>query len=177
MCRRLQKDYQQMWAKTILVTLSLYILMWNDASKQNVREMYAKAVNSKQVAQNLLQTLAKQEQSAFVIGYTGATKMLMAKHVVSPIAKLKNFNAGKKLLNDAIIKDKADVELVFLRYATQVSAPAILGYKENIETDRKYIIQYLSKKNNLDEKLAKTIVSFMKQQNLTSAEKQLIERK
>jgi len=82
---------------------------------------------------------------------------------------------GKKLLNAAIAKDKTDVELVFLRYATQISAPNILGYNNHIEADKKYIIQYLNKKDKTDEKLTKTIVSFMKQQELTSAEKQLIE--
>jgi len=43
--------------------------------------MYARAVESKQTAQNLLSILEKQEQSAFVLGYKGATKMVMAKHV------------------------------------------------------------------------------------------------
>jgi len=164
-----------MWAKTILITLFVHILMWNETSKQSVREMYAKSVNNKQTAQTLLQLLSKQDQTAFVMGYTGATKMLMAKHVINPITKLNNFNAGKKLLNAAIAKDKTDVELIFLRYATQISAPNILGYNNHIEADKKYIIQYLNKKDKTDEKLTKTIVSFMKQQELTSAEKQLIE--
>ena len=175
MCRRLREDYRQMWAKTILVTLFVYILMLNGASKQSIREMFAKSVNNKQTAQNLLQLLAKQDQSAFVIGYTGATKMLMAKHVINPFTKFSNFNAGKRLLNAAIVKDKTDVELVFLRYATQVSAPAILGYNNHIETDKKYIFQYLNKKEDIDEKLTKTIVSFMKQQELTTTERQFIE--
>lgn len=139
--------------------------------------MYAKSVNHKETAQHLLKLLAKQDQTAFVIGYTGATKMLMAKHVTNPFTKLKNFNTGKKLLNAAISKDKTDVELVFLRYATQVSAPIILGYNSHIETDKEFIIQYLNKKTDTDEKLVKTIVSFMKQQELTATEKQLIERK
>jgi len=72
--------------------------MWNETSKQSVREMYAKSVNNKQTAQTLLQLLSKQDQTAFVMGYTGATKMLMAKHVINPITKLNNFNAGKKIV-------------------------------------------------------------------------------
>ncbi len=133
--------------------------------------MYAKSVNSKQVAQNLLEMLETQEQSAFVIGYAGATKMIMAKHAFNPISKLNYFNAGKKLLNKAIAKDNNNVELVFLRYATQVSAPSILGYNSHIETDKKLILKSLSSEN-LDEQLIKTITSFMKRQQLTPEEKQ-----
>ncbi|MDQ8003241.1 MAG: hypothetical protein REI64_00500 [Pedobacter sp.] len=133
--------------------------------------MYAKSVESKQTAQNLLATLEKQEQSAFVIGYKGATKMIMAKHVFNPITKLNYFNTGKKMLNKAIEKENNNVELVFLRYATQVSAPSILGYNSNIEADKKQILSGLNS-DKLDEQLAKTIISFMKKQELTLEEKQ-----
>lgn len=133
--------------------------------------MYAKSVESKQTAQNLLSILEKQEQSTFVLGYKGATKMVMAKHVFNPFTKLSYFNAGKKMLNTAISKDNENVELVFLRYATQVSAPSILGYNHHIESDKKLILQSLNN-SQIDEQLAKTIVSFMKQQKLTPEEKQ-----
>lgn len=141
------------------------------SSKQQIRSMYAKSVESKQTAQTLLAILDQQEQSAFVLGYKGATKMVMAKHVFNPFTKLSYFNAGKKMLNTAISKDNDNVELVFLRYATQVSAPSILGYNHHIETDKKLILKSLGN-DQIDEQLAKTIVSFMKQQKLTSAEKQ-----
>lgn len=133
--------------------------------------MYAKSVESKQTAQNLLSVLEKQEQNAFVIGYAGATKMVMAKHVFNPFTKLNYFNAGKKMLNKAISKDNNNIELVFLRYATQVSAPSILGYNDHIDTDKKQILNGLNSQK-IDEQLANTIISFMKQQELTPEEKQ-----
>lgn len=133
--------------------------------------MYAKSVESKQTAQNLLSILEKQEQDAFVLGYRGATKMVMAKHVFNPFTKLSYFNAGKKMLNTAISKDHTNVELIFLRYATQVSAPSILGYNNHIETDKKQILKGLSN-GQIDDQLAKTIISFMKQQKLTPQEVQ-----
>lgn len=133
--------------------------------------MYAKSVESKQTAQKLLSILDKQEQDAFVLGYKGATKMVMAKHVFNPFTKLSYFNAGKKMLNTAILKDSENVELVFLRYATQVSAPSILGYNGHVEMDKKLILKSLNN-DQVDEQLSKTIVSFMKQQKLTPEEKQ-----
>ncbi|MFN0290962.1 hypothetical protein [Pedobacter helvus] len=134
--------------------------------------MYVKSVDSKQTAKGLLVILSKQEPSAFVMGYTGATKMIMAKHVFNPIAKLSYFNTGKKMLNAAIAKDNNNVELVFLRYATQVSAPAILGYNDDVEADKMLIFKSLNRKQVLDQELVKTIVAFMKQQKLTYTEKQ-----
>lgn len=147
--------------------------MWlfTETSKQNIRLMYAKSVESKQTAQNLLSILEKQDQDAFVLGYRGATKMVMAKHVFNPFTKLNYFNAGKKMLNAAISKDHNNVELIFLRYAIQVSAPSILGYNAHIEADKKQILKGLSN-DQIDGQLAKTIISFMKQQKLTPQEVQ-----
>lgn len=160
-----------MWAKPVLLFISTLFFISTDTSKQNIRTMYAKSVESKQTAKNLLSVLEKEEQSAFVIGYAGATKMIMAKHVFNPITKLHYFNAGKKMLNKAIAKENSNVELVFLRYATQVSAPSILGYNNNIDADKRKILRGLNK-DKIDEQLAKTIISFMKQQELTPEEKQ-----
>jgi len=149
----------------------MVLWLFTETSKQNIRSMYAKSVESKQTAQNLLSILEKQEQDAFVLGYRGATKMVMAKHVFNPFTKLSYFNAGKKMLNTAISKDHTNVELIFLRYATQVSAPSILGYNNHIETDKKQILKGLSN-GQIDDQLAKTIISFMKQQKLTPQEVQ-----
>lgn len=175
MCRRLLKDYQQMWVKPVLLLISTLYFLSVTPNKQNIRIMYARAVESKQTAQSLLSMLEQQEQNAYVIGYTGATKMIMAKHVFNPISKLNYFNAGKKMLNTAISKDNNNVELVFLRYATQVSAPPILGYNNHIETDKKQILKGLNT-DEIDETLAKTIILFMEQQQLTPNEKQQLIR-
>lgn len=171
MCRRLQKDYQQMWAKPVLLFISILFFISADTAKQNIRAMYAKSVESKQTAKNLLSLLEKQEQTPFMIGYAGATKMIMAKHAFNPITKLHYFNAGKKMLNKAIAKDNSNVELIFLRYATQVSAPSILGYDSHIDTDKKQILKGLGN-DKIDQQLAKTIISFMQKQELTPEEKQ-----
>ncbi|WP_293298070.1 hypothetical protein [Pedobacter sp. UBA4863] len=160
-----------MWAKPILLFISTLFFISTETSGQNIRTMYAKSVESKQMAQKLLSVLEKQEQSAFVIGYAGATKMIMAKHVFNPFTKLNYFNAGKKMLNKAIIQDHNNLELVFLRYATQVLAPAILRYNDYIEIDKKQILKGLNN-GEIDQQLATTIISFMKQQKLTPKEKQ-----
>ena len=160
-----------MWFKLIVLFVSAFFLSFGDSSKQNIRSLYAKSVESKQTAQSLLSILEKEEQSAFVLGYKGATKMVMAKHVFNPFTKLSYFNSGKRMLNIAILKDNNNIELLFLRYATQVSAPAILGYNNHIKADKRQILKSLNN-DQVDEQLAKTIISFMKLQDLTPEEKQ-----
>lgn len=162
-----------MWAKTLLLLLSLTSFFTIDTFKQDTRERYVKSLASKKEAEKLLQTLALKEQTPFVIGYSGATKMMMAKHFFNPFLKISYFNAGKKQLQEAIARDKNNVELVFLRYATQVSAPAILGYTQDLVADKKIILKELYRQN-LDEKLVKTIVAFIKRQKLSIEEQQLL---
>ena len=162
-----------MLAKPLLFIYLFFTSIFTDGFKENVRDMYVKSVTDKQQTLVLLNLLAKQEQTAFVLGYTGATKMIMSKHAFNPFTKLSYFNSGKKLLQSAIAKDKNNAELLFLRYAIQVSAPGILGYNNNISTDKKQILIALNNQS-VDEKLAKSMVSFMKDQQLTAGEKQLL---
>lgn len=64
----------------------------------------------------------------------------MAKHVFSPFKKISHFNAGKKLMNIAVLKDPKNVEIRLMRLSTQEKAPKILGYTKNISEDKKVII-------------------------------------
>lgn len=133
--------------------------------------MYAKSYQCRQTTQELLKLLASQEQNPFTLGYTGAAKMMLAKHAFNPLTKISSFNSGKKLLNLAINKDKTNAELIFLRYANQVSAPSFLGYNDDIEADKQQLLKSLASRQ-IDEQLAKTVISFMQQQKLTASEKQ-----
>ncbi|WP_199118032.1 hypothetical protein [Pedobacter sp. ASV28] len=139
---------------------------------QSIRDMYVKAIESKKSTEQLLNILEKKEQTPFVIGYTGATKMLMARHTFNPFKKLSHFRTGKQLLEKAISKDAENVELIFLRYAIQVSLPPILGYNEHIETDKNYILKTLQKQELKEKHLEIAIVNFLKKQQLAPAERQ-----
>lgn len=160
-----------MWAKAFILFLMMNSFVHTDTFKQHTRDSYVKSLKSRLEGERLLAILAKQEQTAFVLGYTGATKMILAKHAFNPFVKLAFFNAGKRQLEAAIMKDSQNVELVFLRYATQVSAPSILNYTQHLAADRKFILQTRTDKYQ-DEQLRHTIRLFMMEQKLTAEEKQ-----
>ncbi len=160
-----------MWAKAFILFLMVSSFVHTDTFKQNTRDSYVRSLKSRLEGERLLTILIKHEQTAFVLGYTGATKMILAKHAFNPFVKLSYFNSGKRQLEAAILKDSQNVELVFLRYATQVSAPSILNYTQHLAADRKFILQTKNYKH-LDEQLIHTIRSFMMEQKLTAEEKQ-----
>jgi hypothetical protein len=94
--------------------------------------------------------------------------MMMAKYVFNPYTKLSNFNRGKTLLENCIATGKENVELRYLRFTVQVNAPAFLGYKDNIQSDKTFLVNSLSALN--DSELKQMIVSSLKSSGLLSEE-------
>lgn len=120
----------------ILSLILLLSLTQNPLDIIKIREMYVNAVDDKKAAEKLIGKLEKKEESPLINGYIGAVKMLLAKHALNPIRKLSNFNEGKKELDNAIMQDKTNIELRYLRHGIQLNVPSFLKYNSNIEEDR-----------------------------------------
>ncbi len=154
-----------------LLCLILFFPLGLDAPEKNkVRLMYAKAVEEKKSATELMNWLDKQPQTPYILGYKGAIKMVMAKHLFNPFGKLRSFNEGKKMLSAAINRDDKNLELVFLRYATQIETPSFLGYKDDLARDKAFILRNLRTIKN-DEALVNLVLKYMQKQQLSIAEK------
>lgn len=104
-----------------------------------IRNLYVTAVDDKETAEMLLDKLEKMESSALISGYTGAVKMLMARHVFNPFKKLSHFNEGKKMLESAIEKSPDCLELRYLRYGMQKHTPKFLNYNKSLDEDKKFL--------------------------------------
>ncbi len=94
-------------------------------------------------------------EALFAVG-----NFFMAKHVGNPMSKYSYFNKGKKHLENAIKKDPDNVEMRFMRYISQDKTPSILGYKEQMEADKKFVLKEL--KNIKDEDLQSFIKKYFK---------------
>jgi hypothetical protein len=117
----------------------------------DLRNQFDKAIDSKSIAEGLRQTLQqKNNLTPTELGYLGATKMLLAKHYYNPFNKLEIFNQGKTDLENAIKKDKNNVELVFLRYSCAKNAPHFLNYYQNIVTDKLFLENAVSSMTDND---------------------------
>lgn len=81
--------------------------------------------------------------------YRGAITAAMANHVKDKKEKLNLFNAGKKMLEQAIKADSSNIETRFLRFTIQVYCPKALGYNKQIAADKIFIIKNFSSTMNL----------------------------
>ena len=71
--------------------------------------------------------------------YVGALLMKKAGMITNLKIKLKDFKAGRKKLEDVLVKDSANTEYHFLRLMIQENAPKILNYNTEIDKDNLYI--------------------------------------
>jgi hypothetical protein len=84
-----------------------------------------------------LQTDIKDAQDK---AYLGTLLMKKAGIERSLKKKLDLFKEGHKLLEAAIMAEPNNAEFHFLRLTIQENAPSILGYKHNIQEDKKKVI-------------------------------------
>jgi hypothetical protein len=54
------------------------------------------------------------------------------------------FSDGKKHLEEAISNDKENIELRFLRLTIQANLPTFLGYSDNKENDKAFVLTHLN---------------------------------
>jgi hypothetical protein len=106
-----------------------------------VRNMYARAPSTENNCKALMELLnpINEKQHPLLGGYKGCATMIMAKHAFNPFTKLSHFNKGKKILEQAIASDTANVELRYLRFTVQTNAPAFLGYNGKLTADRAFL--------------------------------------
>jgi len=88
--------------------------------------------------------------------YKGAIMASMASYTKNKQEKINLFNQGKKMIEDAITKDTANVETRFLRLTIQTNCPKVLGYHKHIEKDKTFI---LNNYNNIKDKTLKQMIA------------------
>lgn len=106
---------------------------------ESIRANYKKAVSDKKLCLTMIRGLSKSTENSVHLTYLGAFQMIWAKHVTNPISKLKTFNKGKKNIDDAAKAEPNNLEIRIIRLSVQKNSPAFLGYKKNIEEDKKFI--------------------------------------
>lgn len=76
--------------------------------------------------------------------YMASAIMQQAQYTMFPHKKLQYFSAGKKELEDYIKNNPDDIEGRYVRLLVQSQVPMILGYKGNMQEDKKFIEKHLS---------------------------------
>lgn len=113
---------------------------------EKARKLYLNAATEENSCRQLIDYLSTRKNKQVVFqAYYGSAYMMMAKHVHNPFNKLEYFNEGREILENAIQEEPKNTEAVVLRYLVQSKIPAFLGYKNNMEEDKKFILSSLSK--------------------------------
>ncbi|MGB1383840.1 MAG: hypothetical protein ACPG6N_01235 [Flavobacteriales bacterium] len=68
-------------------------------------------------------------------GFQATAEMMLAEPLINPVEKLRHFNAGKEMLEEAIAADPTDPDLRLLRLSVQWKVPAFLDYRDCMEED------------------------------------------
>lgn len=131
--------------KILKAIFILYIILGTAYNAQSmdletVRLNYDKAASDKKLCQAMIEALCTSTESAVHRAYLGAFQTIWAKHSSNPISKLQTFKKGKRNIEDAVMSKPDNVEIRLLRLSVQSNCPSFLGYKKNIEEDKKFIL-------------------------------------
>lgn len=120
-----------------------------DISK--VRKLYIEAAENEKACNAMLELLSFADvKTPLLLAYKASATMMMANYVGSPFSKLSYFKKGRKMLEQALDSDKSNVELRLLRYMVQVNTPSFLGYGDDLESDKRFILDNISKMTDID---------------------------
>ena len=115
-------------------------------SPDKVRDQFFAMDRAEGAAFQLYKSLEKMDLSKdpLMLAYRGAASAASAGTVSGVRKKLEYFNNGKSELEKAVALRPLDVEIRFLRLATQLKAPGFLGYNDEIKNDKTIVIQTLT---------------------------------
>jgi len=97
--------------------------------------------------------------------FAGALMMKRAGLLHGASQKLKVFKAGRLKLDAAITRESDNAELRFLRLMIQENAPGILGYNDDLEKDKDFIIAHF---NSIPEVTRQVIRDYSRQSKTLS---------
>ena len=122
----------------ILVAFSLNIS--NAQSMQDIRRLYLESSNNDSKLDSLNHLLVENKNKTNVLSaYYGANLLLKSKHLKNPFKKIEFFEKGKEIIENAIIKEPANIEIALIRYSVQKNSPRFLMYNKNLIEDYKFI--------------------------------------
>lgn len=95
--------------------------------------------------------------------YKGATYAIKAKNQWNPFSALRLLGKSIKTMDEAVKKSPSNLEIRFIRFAVQKNIPSYLGYSDNVDEDKKYLIKNIDRFYNpeLDKKIRDFILKFM----------------
>ncbi|MHA3787813.1 hypothetical protein ACX0HA_06330 [Flavobacterium hauense] len=121
------------------IVLSGFAFGGNISEIEKVRVNYAQAALNKALCREMIKKL-KDYNDPVQQAYLGAFQTIWAKHTLNPFEKLKTFKKGKANIEESVALAPLNAEIRLIRLSIQLNAPGFLGYNDNIEEDRNFIL-------------------------------------
>lgn len=130
--------------RVFLLLLSIITgnVCWGTPPIGEIRLLHQQAATSEKHCRKLINILDNYNENnePILAGYKASATMMMAKFAFNPFSKLSYFKKGKKMLETAIESRPENIELRFLRFAIQTNVPAFLGYDDQVEADKAFLL-------------------------------------
>ena len=133
-----------------------------EALLEDVRQNLPNAFHEQKICYKLFDKVKNiSNPETVLLGYIGAIHIARSRFIPF-MEKRESLSKGEQKLEASIKKDPQNVELIFLRLTIQLNLPSVLGYNDNIESDKKFLMNnYKSATPDLRVK----IVDFVKKSN------------
>ena len=114
----------------------------SELTVQEIRSLFYAAEKSKNSFYKLSGAMKDVtiKSTPVMVCYKGVTEMMGAKYTISPFGKMNHFKKGKRYIEQAVEMDPKSMEIRFLRFSIQTNLPGFLGYDEDIEADKKFLL-------------------------------------
>ena len=129
----------------MIITIFIATLRFLSVDIAEVRSLFASADKSETACERLFQLTDGYtiDYKPVVYAYHAAAEMTMANHVSWPGTKLSYFRSGKEKLEAVVRKYYRNIEIRYIRFAVQYGSPSFLGYRDNLDEDRNYVLANL----------------------------------
>ncbi|TDQ11595.1 hypothetical protein [Pedobacter metabolipauper] len=135
-----------------------------------LRDLFYRSATDKDSAEQFSRLLSPvhTKSSPLLVCYKGVAEMMEAKYGYNPFSKFSRFKKGRSYIEHAIKQDPENPEMRFLRFSIQTNLPSILGYNDDIDKDKLFL---LSKVNELtDVNLKQNVIGYLTGSKYCTAE-------
>ena len=136
------------------------------------RQKMPKAFEDEKECKALYDKMSKVKNPEPVLkGYIGGVNIAMSKH--APLFEKSGYlKKGTAMLDEAIKEKPNTLELLFLRLTIQINLPSFLGYNDNKEDDKKFVLAHQS---SAPAELRERIANFIRKSDyFTDEEKAMV---
>ena len=137
-----------------------------------LRKNFHRAIIDRNEAEEFYQCLKEYDKRPVILAYKAVSEALMAGEGWNPFDRISHLSAYESSMNDAVMMDVDNIEIRFLRFATEYNIPKILRMSDHLMEDLEMIVKNIDALHalKLDRSFTNYILYFLNDTKLCSDE-------